>query len=63
MKRYIVEEKVLLVFFLVCTTGLSTGVKVLCIYFYVHMLWIAPGKGRPDSQKEELMLFEFSLGT
>lgn len=33
----------------------------LRIYFHIQMLWIAPGKGRPFSQQEELILFEFSL--
>lgn len=33
----------------------------LRIYFYIQMLWIAPGKGRPFSQQEELILFECSL--
>lgn len=40
------------------------GVKrapALRIYFYIQMLWIAPGKGRPFSQQEELILFECSL--
>lgn len=40
------------------------GVKsapALRIYFYIQMLWIAPGRGRPFSQQEELILFECSL--
>lgn len=40
------------------------GVKsapALRIYFYIQMLWIAPGKGCPFSQQEELILFECSL--
>lgn len=40
------------------------GVKrtpALRIYFYIQMLWIAPGKGRPFSQQGELILFEYSL--
>lgn len=40
------------------------GVKsssALRIYFYIQMLWIAPGKGRPFSQQEELILFDCSL--
>lgn len=37
-------------------------VPALHIYFYIQMLWIAPGKGRPFSQQEELILFlVFSL--
>lgn len=40
------------------------GVKsapALRIYFYIQMLWIAPGKGCPFSQQEELILFECAL--
>ena len=35
----------------------------LGIYFYIQMLRIATGKGRPFSQQGELILFECSLSS
>lgn len=48
-------------FFPILTSVLREVCFFFMVFFYIQMLWIAPGKGRPFSQQEELILFDCSL--